>query len=168
MKLAVGDRGRAFKAVSPGMLPPLAIVFTLLVGFLAAQAWSDVDRAHSAVNREASALRAVVRWGRAARRNRRPSASVDPTHIKDTIETEWPAMGRRSVTLSLAPASLAEALRLSLALERMLPELLARISARRHKRRELAIRHLVAIDLERSEGHAGNRLDIAEHPQLHL
>jgi hypothetical protein len=29
--LAVGDRGRAFKAVSPGMLPPLAIIFALLM-----------------------------------------------------------------------------------------------------------------------------------------
>src|SRR5438552_18900074 len=58
--LAKGDRGRAFKAISPGMLPPLAVVFALLVGFLAAQVWSDADRANTAVNREASALRAVV------------------------------------------------------------------------------------------------------------
>jgi Protein of unknown function (DUF4239) len=42
------------------MLPPLAIVFALLVGFLAVQVWSDADRANAAVNREASALRAVV------------------------------------------------------------------------------------------------------------
>src|SRR5881227_1757204 len=60
MRLAVGERARAFKAISPGMLPPLAIVFALLVGFLAAQVWSDADRASTAVNREASALRAAV------------------------------------------------------------------------------------------------------------
>lgn len=59
-RLAVGERARAFKAVSPGMLPPLAIVFALLVGFLAAQVWSDADRAGTAVNREASALRVAV------------------------------------------------------------------------------------------------------------
>ena len=35
--LAVGERGRAFKSVSPGMLPPLGIVFGLFVGFTAAQ-----------------------------------------------------------------------------------------------------------------------------------
>jgi hypothetical protein len=57
---AVGERGRAFKAVSPGMLPPLAIIFALLTGFLAAQDWGDLERAGAAVNREASALRAVV------------------------------------------------------------------------------------------------------------
>ena len=58
--LAAGERARAFKGISPGILPPLAIVFAVLVGFLAAQVWSDADRANTAVNREASALRAVV------------------------------------------------------------------------------------------------------------
>ena len=43
-----------------GMLPPLGLVFGLLVGFLAAQVWNDVGQAQTAVNREASALRAVV------------------------------------------------------------------------------------------------------------
>jgi hypothetical protein len=36
--LAVGDRARAFKAVSPALLPSLGIMFGLLVAFLAAQA----------------------------------------------------------------------------------------------------------------------------------
>jgi hypothetical protein len=31
-KLATGERAKAFKAISPGVLPPLAIVFALLVG----------------------------------------------------------------------------------------------------------------------------------------
>ena len=31
MALAVGERARAFKAISPGMLPPLGIIFGLLV-----------------------------------------------------------------------------------------------------------------------------------------
>ena len=58
--LAVNERARAFEAISPGILPPLSIIFALLVGFLAAQVWNDGDRAHGAVNREASALRGVV------------------------------------------------------------------------------------------------------------
>ena len=29
--LAVGERARSFKAVSPGMLPPLGIIFGLLI-----------------------------------------------------------------------------------------------------------------------------------------
>jgi len=58
-KLAVGERARAFKALSPGMLPPLGIIFGLLVGFIAAQVWSDFERAKVAVATEASALRTV-------------------------------------------------------------------------------------------------------------
>jgi hypothetical protein len=62
-RLAVGERLRAFKAISPGMLPPLAVIFALLIGFLAAQVWSDADRANTAVNREASALRSAALVG---------------------------------------------------------------------------------------------------------
>ena len=57
--LAVGERARSFKAVSPGMLPPLGIIFGLFVAFNADQVWSDNDRAAAAVSREASALRSV-------------------------------------------------------------------------------------------------------------
>jgi Protein of unknown function (DUF4239) len=59
-RLAVNDRTRAFKAVSPGMLPPLGILFALLVGFIAVEVWSNFDKAKVAVASEASALRAVV------------------------------------------------------------------------------------------------------------
>ena len=38
------------------MLPPLGILFGLLVGFMAAQVWSDFERAKLAVATEASAL----------------------------------------------------------------------------------------------------------------
>src|SRR5437773_1613140 len=41
LPLATGERGRAFKAVSPVMLTPLAVVFGLIVGFLAAQVWVE-------------------------------------------------------------------------------------------------------------------------------
>ena len=60
IRLAVGDRARAFKAFSPGMLPPLGIIFGLLVGFVAVQVWNDFDRGKIAVASEASALRAIV------------------------------------------------------------------------------------------------------------
>ena len=58
--LAVGERARAFKAISPGMLPPLAIIFALLLAFLASQVWSDADRASMAVNREPAVLLQVM------------------------------------------------------------------------------------------------------------
>jgi len=37
--LAVDERASAFKALSPGILPPLGVIFGLLVGFIAAQVW---------------------------------------------------------------------------------------------------------------------------------
>ena len=36
-RLAATEWARAFKAVSPGMLPPLGILFALLVGFIAVE-----------------------------------------------------------------------------------------------------------------------------------
>ena len=42
------------------MLPPLGIIFGLFVAFTASQVWNDNERANTAVDREASALRAVV------------------------------------------------------------------------------------------------------------
>src|ERR1700746_3028536 len=60
VRLAVGERARAFKAFSPGMLPPLGIIFGLLVGFVAVGAWNDFDKAKVAIATEGSALRAVV------------------------------------------------------------------------------------------------------------
>ncbi|MCP3396274.1 DUF4239 domain-containing protein [Bradyrhizobium sp. CCGB20] len=55
--VATGERAKSLKAISPGMLPVLGIIFGLFVAFTAAQVWGDSDRASAAVSREASALR---------------------------------------------------------------------------------------------------------------
>jgi hypothetical protein len=115
--LAVGERGRALKAVSPGMLPPLALVFGLLVGFLAAQVWNDTERARGAVHREASALRAVVLL--AANFPGPPEAQLRALiqrHIQEAVTQEWPAMTRHEARLTMIPVPLAEAVHLTLAL----------------------------------------------------
>ncbi len=117
MALAGGERARTFKAMSPGMLPPLGIIFGLFVAFLAAQVWSDFDRAQAAVNREASALRAVVLLiasfpGEPEARMRR----LVRRQIEEAAMQEWPSMYRHRATLTMIPASLAEALQLTLAL----------------------------------------------------
>jgi Protein of unknown function (DUF4239) len=115
--LAVGDRARAFKAVSPGMLPPLSLMFALLVGFLAAQVWGDTDRAGVAVNREASALRGAVILASAFPGE--PESHLRDLirqHIQDAATQEWPAMATGGASLKIIPAQLAEALRYSLSL----------------------------------------------------
>ena len=118
MVLAVGERARSFKAVSPGMLPPLGIIFGLLVGFTAAQVWSDNDRASAAVDREASALRSVVILAAAfpGEPETRLRALVS-SYIAEAAAQEWPMMIHRTLTLQIAPRALAEALQLTLALE---------------------------------------------------
>ncbi len=118
LRLAVGARADAFKAVSPGLLPPLGVVFGLLVGFLAVQVWNDHGEAQTAVISEASALRSVVLLGDSF-----PTAEQDRTralvrrHIQETVSEEWPAMASQHATLTAVPVPLAEALRLALALQ---------------------------------------------------
>ena len=116
-KLAVGDRAVAFKSISPGMLPPIATIFALLVGFLAAQDWNQRERASAAVNREASSLRAVVLL--AAAFPGEPESRLRQLvhdYIQDAVAREWPAMARQDVTLTIAPPTLTQALRLALSL----------------------------------------------------
>jgi hypothetical protein len=117
MTLAVDERARSFKAVSPGLLPPLGILFALFVAFTASQVWSDNDKANSLVDREASALRTVVILagvfpGEPEMRLR----SLVRSYIADTAAQEWPMMARRTATLQIIPYSLADALRFTLTL----------------------------------------------------
>jgi hypothetical protein len=115
--LAVGERARAFKMISPGMLALLGIIFALLVAFLASQVWSQSDRANVAVDREASALRGVVLLaaGFPGEPERRLQELVR-RHIQNVVTQEWPAMARGTETLTIVPAPLDEALRFTLAL----------------------------------------------------
>jgi hypothetical protein len=115
--LAGGNGARSFAAISPGMLPPLGLVFGLFVVFTAAQVWSDNDRATAVVNREASALRAVVVLagifpGEPEARLR----NLVRQYIQETAAQEWPQMARRSASLKVTPPPLAEALQSTLAL----------------------------------------------------
>jgi Protein of unknown function (DUF4239) len=119
IKLAVGDRARAFKAVSPGMLPPLGILFALLVGFIAVEVWNNFDKAKIAVATEASALRAVVLLsGNFPEEQKKRIYALVDRHIEESINKEWPAMAHRRATLSTLRANaLIEALQDVLALK---------------------------------------------------
>ena len=122
MSLAKQERMlRAFKAISPGMLPPISVVFALLVGFMAAQVWSDSDKAHTAVDREAGALRDAVLISTAFPESEHRFKALIRSYIQDAVTQEWPAMGRQEATLTLAPARLSGALRLALGLQATTP-----------------------------------------------
>lgn len=115
--LAVDARARAFKALSPGMLPPLGIIFGLLVGFIAVQVWSDFDRAKVAVTSEASALRGVVLLAESLPEEQRIRLrALINRHIDEAVKQEWGAMAEQRLTLATLPTTLIEALQVTLAL----------------------------------------------------
>jgi hypothetical protein len=115
--LAVNERAKGFKAVSPGVLPPLGILFALLVGFIAVEVWGNFDKAKAAVTTEASALRAVVLLAGAFPDEQRTRIyALVNRHIDESVK-EWPEMVQRRATLATLPASLIEALHEMLALK---------------------------------------------------
>lgn len=105
-RLAVNDRARAFKAISPGMLPPLGILFALLVGFIAVEVWNNYDKAKVAVASETSALRAVVLLaGNFPEEQKTRIYALIDRHIDEAVNKEWPAMTRQRATLSTLRAN---------------------------------------------------------------
>ena len=116
--LAVDARGRAFKALSPGMLPPLGIIFGLLVGFVAVQVWNDFDRAKLAVATEASALRGIVILAESVPAEQRGDLRrLVNRHIEEAVTHEWGSMAKRRLTMETMPTHLIEALKVTLALQ---------------------------------------------------
>jgi hypothetical protein len=114
---AVGERARSFKAVSPGLLPPLGIIFGLFVVFTAAQVWTDNEKAKAEVDREASALRSAVILAAAfPKESETQLRELIRRYISDAATQEWPMMARRTATLGAIPGVLAAALQAALAL----------------------------------------------------
>jgi len=116
-RLAAAGQRDALTAVSPGLLPPLALVFGLLIGFLAAGVWSNSSDAQQAVDNEASALRSVDLLDRdfPAADQRRLDLLMR-SYIQQVVTHEWPAMARQNATLVAAPPQMALALQVALGL----------------------------------------------------
>src|SRR6476619_4930408 len=116
-RLAAAGHSDALAAVSPGLLPPMALVFGLLIGFLAAEVWSSNSNAQQAVDNEASALRSVDLLDRdfPAADQRRMDLLIRG-YIEQAVTHEWPAMAHQNATLVTAPPQMALALQVALAL----------------------------------------------------
>jgi hypothetical protein len=103
--LAVDERARMFKAVTPALLSPLGIVFGLLVAFLSAQVWNDSQRAGLEVTREASALRTVELLAETFPQDLASRVhELLRSYVKHTVEEDWPAMARGAATLAFGVA----------------------------------------------------------------
>ena len=110
--------GTSLQAVSPGILPPLGILFALLVGFIAVEVWNNFDKAKTAVATEASALRAVVLLaGTFPEEQKTRIYALINRHIDVAVNQEWPEMAKQRATLSPLPTALIEALHEALALK---------------------------------------------------
>ena len=98
--LAVGERARSFKAVSPGLLSPLGIIFGLFVAFTAAQVWADNEKARAEIDREASALRNIVILATAfPKESEVQFRELVRRYIADVAAQEWPMMAQGKANL---------------------------------------------------------------------
>ena len=142
-RLARGQRADTFAAVSPGMLPPLGIVFALVVGFLAAGVWNNASNARVAVNDEASALRtADLLVGSFPEPDAARMRALLRAQIAQDVDSDWPAMARQQATLTVIPVALADALGLAL-------QLRPRTAGQGVAQRELAVALENAMDARR-------------------
>ena len=113
---AVGERARSFKAVAPGLLSPLGVIFGLFMAFTAAQVWSDNEKARAEIDREASALRsAAVLATSFPREFQVQLRELIRRYISDVAAQEWPLMAQGTANLRAIPGVLAEALQATLA-----------------------------------------------------
>jgi hypothetical protein len=114
MRLADGERAAALSAVSPGMLPPMGILFALIVGFLAVGVWDNVERAEEDVDTEASALRSMVLLSdKLAPDVRSRMRTLVRRQIQNAVNDEWPAMEEQRASLAALPVPLSDALELA-------------------------------------------------------
>ena len=115
--LAVGERARSFKVISPGLLPPLGIIFALFVAFTASQVWTDTEKAKTEIDREASALRTVVILATTFPKDSEAQLrGLIRRYIADAATQEWAMMANRTANLRAIPGVLAEAMQATLAL----------------------------------------------------
>lgn len=117
MRLAGDHRIRWLRALSPITVTPLSMLFGLIVSFLAAQVWTESDRAHAAVTREAMALRSIVVVAGGLPEPAATSLrSLVRHYVDEVVRKEWPAMANRSAAFDLVTAAEDEAFQIALSI----------------------------------------------------
>lgn len=115
--LAAGRHGKSYRAISPGLLSPIGIIFGLFIAFTAAQVWNDTARANLEVDTEAGALRSVVVVSAVLPEESQAALrKLVRDYIQYTASTEWPMMAEGVATLNISPPALNKALQLTLSL----------------------------------------------------
>jgi hypothetical protein len=110
-------------ATTPVMLTPLAVIAGLLIAFLASRVWSNVDRANSYVEQEASAIRESVLLSDALPEDTRMAVRAALKQYLGFIETDdWPEMARGGANLRRIPLGLADAMKALMSFRPVAPE----------------------------------------------
>jgi hypothetical protein len=98
------------KAVVPVTLTPLGVILGLLIAFLAARVWTNLDRAGEYVGQEASALRETVLLADSLPPDVRIGVrQAIHRHLLFIESEEWPAMASRRATLQSIAVDLRDA-----------------------------------------------------------
>jgi hypothetical protein len=117
---ALGRRPIAadLRATTPVMLTPLSVIAGLLIAFLAARVWGNLDRANAAVAEEVNAIRqAVLLADRLPADTRAALRTAITAHLRFVQAEDWPSMAANQASLHRSPADLSHALQMVLAFE---------------------------------------------------
>jgi hypothetical protein len=110
------------RATTPVMLTPLSVIIGLLIAFLAARVWGNLDRANGYVAQEVSSVReAVLLVNTLPADTRSALRSSIAAYLRFVEEQDWPSMASGRATLSQIPPSLEGGLRTVLAFEPTTP-----------------------------------------------
>jgi hypothetical protein len=95
------------KATTPVMLTPLSVITGLLIAFLAARVWGNLDRANGYVTQEAGAVREIVVLNGAMPEPLHSGVrNAVMTYLRFVEQEDWPAMTADRANLKQSPAGL--------------------------------------------------------------
>jgi Protein of unknown function (DUF4239) len=98
-RLAVDERVRTFKALTPAMLSPLGAVFALLLVFSAEPVWTNYTHAKQAIATEASGLRDALILAKSMPEQTQTRLRIlIGAYVAESVNNEWPAMASNRVT----------------------------------------------------------------------
>ena len=96
---------------TPAMLTPLGVILGLVIAFLAARVWANVDHAHGYVAEEASGLRQAILMSAVLPSDTRDAVRKEIKNYLHFIdEVDWPAMLRGQEDIGVIPSGLPDAL----------------------------------------------------------
>jgi Protein of unknown function (DUF4239) len=102
---------QSLKTITPTTLTLVGVILGLVIGFLAARVWANLDRANQYVGQEAGALReAILLTDSLPADVRKGVRQAIKRHIDLIQSEEWPAMARGTATLESIAVGLAEAM----------------------------------------------------------